>query len=48
MVNHIVREAPPEHYPWLLNRIGLTPTANFKMLEAFVPDARLNRGRGGL
>lgn len=34
----LVREAPPEHYPWICNRLGLWPTAGFRALEAFEAD----------
>ena len=30
----IVRAAPPEHYPWLIERVGCAITAGFRAIEA--------------
>lgn len=37
----IVRQAPPEHLPWLLARIRYAPTADVRALEAVGSDGRI-------
>lgn len=42
----LVRAAPPEHWPWLLERVGLAPSVGFKAIEA-VDEAGTIKGMVG-
>ncbi len=37
----ITRQAPPEHYSWLCDKLGCSPSGNFMAWEAVRPDGSI-------